>query len=172
MILRRTVPRHLSRRLVSIVPMIVLLFVFGTIATGCDGSASGHVAGKPVRAYTIDDVAKNRNMKLPSYVTPDMQEGYEYALAHPDRLEYIPCYCGCGLTAEHKHNGDCYIAGADKDGHAIFDNHASFCAICLEITDDVRRLTDEGKTLGEIRSYVDEKHGPKGPGTETPRPPA
>lgn len=170
--LPRNVAR-LHRRLLSLVPLIALL-VFATGATGCGGTgsaSSAHVVGKPERAYTMDDVARNRQMTLPSYVTADMQDGYEYALAHPERLENMPCYCGCGLTAQHKNNLDCYIAGADKNGMAVFDNHASFCAICVEITRDVKRLTDEGKPLSEIRAYVDQTHGPKGPGTETPLPP-
>ncbi|TAK35361.1 MAG: hypothetical protein EPO21_06570 [Chloroflexota bacterium] len=175
MVLHRNTARRLDRRLYSIVPLIVLLLVFATSSAGCGGSASvstsEHVSGKPVRAYTVDDVAKNAQAKLPSYVPSEMQEGYQYALAHPDKLQYMPCYCGCGLTAEHKNNLDCYIAGVDEDGHAVFDNHASFCAICVEITLDIKRLTAEGKTPKEIRAYVDQTHGPKGPSTDTPQPP-
>ena len=164
---------RMDRWLLSLMPVIVLLAVFGTGTTGCTSSASQHTVGKPERPYTMDDVAKNQHqVKLPSYVTADLQDVYEYAVAHPDKLQYMPCYCGCGLTSQHKNNTECYIAGVDKDGMIVFDNHASFCTVCAEITRDVQRLTEEGKSPQQIRAYVDETHGPKGPGTDTPKPPA
>ena len=152
-----------------------VFFLLGMVVASCGPSTGGdsqHVTGKVERPYTISAVAQNAQTALPSYVTADMRDGYEYAMAHPDELQYIPCYCGCGLTAEHKDNLDCYIAGVDAKGTAVFDNHASFCSICLEITRDVKRLSAEGKPLKEIRAYVDKAHGEKGPGTDTPLPPS
>ena len=43
--------------------------------------------------------------------------------------------------------------------------------VCVEIARDAKRLVGEGKTLTEIRTYIDQQHGKKGPGTDTPLPP-
>jgi hypothetical protein len=170
----RLVPRHLARWSRGLLPVVALLLLLGTALPGCSASSAEgqHVAGKPERPFTAADVAHNKQAPMPSYVTADMRDAYQYALAHPDQLQYIPCYCGCELTTNHNSNLACYIAGVDKDGKVVFDNHASFCAICLEITRDVERLSAEGKSLKEIRTYVDQTHSEKGPGTNTPLPPS
>ena len=108
---------------------------------------------------------------LPSFVTAEVKDGYEFALERPDLLRVLPCYCGCGLTAGHRSNLDCFIAGAGPDGAAVFDEHASFCQTCLDIARDAKALIAQGKSLPAIRSYVDARHGDKGPPTDTPLPP-
>jgi hypothetical protein len=40
--------------------------------------------------------------------------------------------------------------------------------ICIDITRDVMRMMDEGRTLKEIRAYIEKTHSHKGPGTPTP----
>lgn len=161
-------PRHFQR----LAAIMALLLVLGMGAAACSSPEAGHSKGKAERGYSAADVAANRTAALPSYVTADMRDGYEYALAHPEQLQYMPCYCGCGMNAGHKSNLECYIAGVDENGTAVFDNHASFCAVCLEITRDAKRLSAAGKPLKEIRAYVDQTHGEKGPGTDTPQPPS
>ena len=165
-------PRHLGHKLPVLASAMALLLALGMGAAGCSSSEAQHVTGKTERGYTKADFVANSQVHFPSYVAAEMRDGYEYALAHPDELLYIPCYCGCGLNAGHKSNLECYIAGVDQGGAAVFDNHASFCAICLEITRDVKRLSAEGKSLKEIRAYIDQTHSEKGPGTDTPQPPA
>ncbi len=99
------------------------------------------------------------------------QEGYEFALAHPEIIEYIACYCGCGLAVKHKSNLDCYMRGVNGDGAVVFDNHAVSCGICLNITLDAKRLGSEVNSLKEIRGRIDERYWQMGPGTSTPEPP-
>ena len=57
--------------------------------------------------------------QLPSQV----QEAYRFALANPDVLEVIPCYCGCGGVG-HENNRMCYIQSESADGRVVFDSHA------------------------------------------------
>jgi hypothetical protein len=51
-----------------------------------------------------------------------IQEAYRFAVANPELLQQIPCYCGCGVVG-HMSNYDCYIAGMNPDGSPQFDTH-------------------------------------------------
>lgn len=108
----------------------------------------------------------------PPFVTADVRDAYEFAFARPDVLRYLPCYCGCGLNGGHASNLDCFVAGVRPDGSVQFDDHGSGCLICDEIARDAKRLVAGGKSLRDIRAYVDKTHGTKGPATNTPQPPA
>ena len=56
-------------------------------------------------------------------LAPNVQEAYRFALANPDVLEVIPCYCGCGQVG-HENNRMCYIQSEQDDGSVVFDDHA------------------------------------------------
>jgi hypothetical protein len=83
-----------------------------------------------------------------------VQQAYQFAAANPDVMKQIPCYCGCGNIG-HTSNYSCYVSSVDDKGNITFDNHALGCSICVDITQDVMRLLKEGKTVPEIRTYVD-----------------
>lgn len=53
----------------------------------------------------------------------DVQEACQFAIANPDVLSKIPCYCQCGDIG-HKSDLDCFIQRFNSDGSAIFDYHA------------------------------------------------
>jgi hypothetical protein len=95
--------------------------------------------------------------KLPAEVQSapvSVRMAYQFAAANPDVIQRIPCYCGCGDIG-HASNYACYVSDAASDGTITFDQHALGCSICVDITQDVMRLTSEGKTVPEIKSYVD-----------------
>lgn len=48
-----------------------------------------------------------------------VREAYQFALANPEVLEVIPCYCGCG--ADHGSVKDCFVREVRPDGTAVFD---------------------------------------------------
>jgi hypothetical protein len=54
---------------------------------------------------------------------PEVQEAYRFALANPEVLEFIPCYCGCGAVG-HMNNLMCYLSSQGEDGQVVFDAHA------------------------------------------------
>jgi hypothetical protein len=83
------------------------------------------------------------------------QEAYQFAVANPDVLSAVPCYCGCGGLG-HQSNYDCYVDGVTAGGNMLFDRHALGCQICVDITHDAMRLLDEGKSNEEIYAAVDE----------------
>ena len=98
-----------------------------------------------------------------------VREAYRFAVANPDELMKYPCYCGCGAMG-HESNLSCYVSAVSRPDEIAFDNHASGCGICVDITQDVMRLLREGKTSPEIRTYIDATYSRFGPGTNTPLP--
>jgi hypothetical protein len=63
---------------------------------------------------------------LPDFVQdapPQVQEAYQFAMANPEILKQMPCYCGCGAMG-HQSNYQCYIKEVRADGSLEFDNHA------------------------------------------------
>jgi hypothetical protein len=112
------------------------------------------------------------SMEMPEFVAdtpPRVQEMYQYAVDHPDHLDDVPCYCGCGGMG-HTSNLSCFIKERTENGEVIFDNHAAGCGICVDIAQDVARLRGEGKTGLEVRAYIDATYSAFGPGTDTPLP--
>ena len=91
-----------------------------------------------------------------------VQTAYQFAAANPEILANIPCYCGCGNVG-HLSNYDCYVSSMDADGGITFDTHALGCSICVDITQDVMRMLQEGKTPEDIRAYVDSTYSKYGP---------
>jgi hypothetical protein len=92
----------------------------------------------PVRDGYIPILAPrlvDENLKLPSYAytNPITLNAYKFAIEHPEVLEQIPCYCGCGshgsVVSEgkpHKSIRDCFISDS-----GAFDDHGSFCDMCV-----------------------------------------
>ena len=89
-------------------------------------------------------------------------KAYQFAVANPDVLTQLPCYCGCGEMG-HTSNYACYVSGVDNNGSTVFDNHALGCSICVDITTDAMRMLDDGKSITEIRTYVDQTYSAFGP---------
>jgi hypothetical protein len=109
----------------------------------------------------------------PAYTKVDArtEEAYAYALYHPQVIQWMPCYCGCGGMG-HQSNLDCYLKPALPGMPTTFEEHASFCEICVDTTLLAKQLISEGKSLSEIRAAVDQTFGGSVPGTPTDLPPA
>jgi hypothetical protein len=150
---------------------LVAVAVAALAVTGCSRSEE-KVGTVKITSYMKATDKAIASAVLPSYVTAASRDAYEFAVAHPEVLMYMPCYCGCGLTAGHKSNLDCFIKGIDEKGVIHFDRHGSGCTTCVDIARDARDLLAQGKSLTDIRDYIDKTHGKKGPGTDTLRPPA
>lgn len=103
-------------------------------------------------------------IKFPSYVytNPLTLKAYTYATEHPDKLEQIPCYCGCGGHSGHRFLRDCFV----HDDWA-YDEHASFCDVCVGEAIKVQDYLAQGKTLTEARALIDQEYAAKYPGQNT-----
>ena len=108
----------------------------------------------------------------PDYVRGNAQteEAYAYALQHPQIVQWMPCYCGCEGMG-HGSNLDCYYKHGQPGDRAVFEEHASFCDICVRITLKTKQLNAQGKSLHEIRQIIDQTFGGSAPGTSTEQPP-
>jgi hypothetical protein len=105
----------------------------------------------------------------PDYVRTSAatEAAYHYAMSHPEVVAWMPCYCGCDAM-EHRSNLDCYL----KANGAGFEEHASYCGICVDITLKAKELVAQGKSLLEVRTIVDATWGGIAPGTKTELPSA
>jgi len=96
-----------------------------------------------------------------------VQESYQFAIAYPDSLKNVPCYCGCGEVG-HTSNYDCYIKVIKPTGEIIFDQHALGCSICVDISQDVMKMTENGKSPADIRTAIDLTYSQYGPSNMPP----
>ena len=124
-----------------------LLFIFSILSLTISACSS----------HNANDLQMMSMDQMPSDVQSvpvTVQTAYQFAAANPDVMKHIPCYCGCGDMG-HTSNYDCYVSNVDDKGKVVFDNHAIGCSICVDITQDAMRLLKEGKTVPEIKTYVD-----------------
>jgi hypothetical protein len=104
-----------------------------------------------------------------THVTPATEAAYAYALHNPHVIQWFPCYCGCGGMG-HRSNLDCYFKPAD-DGTIAFEEHASYCDICVDITLMAKDLIAQGVSLHDARAAIDAQFAGSVPGTPTELPP-
>lgn len=111
--------------------------------------------------------------ELPAFLAaaaPRVRDAYRFALANPAALKTVPCYCGCGGMG-HDSNLACFVQqNGDQTGDVAFDQHGAGCGICVDIAQDVMRMTADGQRPSVIRMYVDAAYGHVAPGTDTPLP--
>jgi hypothetical protein len=182
-----------SRRLLSrgVVALMALLLVSGTAFAACSGATGTPMAtmaatpaGSMTPATSAGTVGSAADELMPAdanaawdarpdYVkgNPQTEEAYAWALYHPSVLQWMPCYCGCAAM-DHGSNRDCYYKKAVPGQSTTFEEHASYCDVCVKITLKTKQLLSEGKSLSEIRAAIDQEFKGSVPGTPTALPPA
>ena len=197
--MRSTDSRLIRRRFVVGWLPALLVFAFGGTLAGCASPAPAMTAGyAPVTSAPAGPaatpsgggaVAMGRTMghampspgeveammaARPAFVQSAgtrTREAYAFAIARPDVTDWMPCYCGC-VAMDHRNNTDCYLKPRMAGATATFDEHASYCGICVDITLKAKSMVGEGRTLVEIRAAIDREFGSAGPGTKTALPPS
>jgi hypothetical protein len=91
-----------------------------------------------------------------------VRTAYQFAVANPEALKNVPCYCGCGSIG-HTSNHSCYVKETQADGTIVFDDHALGCSLCVDIAQDVLRMTGEGRSPSDIRSEIVASYSKFGP---------
>ena len=139
---------------VLVVPLVVILVIVASQARSDEGGSTA--ASTNAAPGDLPDFV---------YTSADSVAAYRLALEQGDLLAQMPCYCGCVNLPQDAHRRllDCFV---DEDGS--LDSHASACTICQDIALDAVRWQDEGLSVAEIRSRIDEKYGAYGPTTDTP----
>ncbi len=140
----------MTKKRVFLLGVLSLLASAGLAACGGEGSDAG------LRMAPLDEMPQ-AVQDAPKAV----RESYRFAIANPEVLRQLPCYCGCGGMG-HTSNYSCY-ASTTQDGALRFDGHALGCSICVDITLDAVRLLEEGRDMPEIRAYVDAEYSRYGP---------
>lgn len=143
-------------RFFAIVSILALLPT-GILSTGCAASTLAGGANHSVQMAPLDMLPQEMQ-DAPSRV----REAYQFAVANPGALQNVPCYCGCGAIG-HASNYSCFVKNTDSNGKAVFDQHALGCSLCVDIAQDVLRLTKEGKSPGDIKSFVISNYSRFGP---------
>lgn len=111
--------------------------------------------------------------KLPSFLDPlneNLKTAYSMAASVKDILTDIPCYCGCGESAGHKSNLNCFIKEMKPDGSVVWDDHGTRCGVCVETAMTVGELSKQGKSVKEIRSIIDQTYSTGEYAAPTPTP--
>ena len=141
----------------AVFTILILLLLSPGVLSACRGNA--------VSKSGADNLAMAPMAGMPAEVKSaptTVKQAYQFAVANPDILKHIPCYCGCGAMG-HTSNYACYVQGVDEKGTVTFDNHALGCSICVDITQDTMRLLKQGKTVAEIKTIVDQTYSQYGP---------
>ena len=134
----------------------MLLVVLLTLVLSACGSAAQLGAARV-------KLAPVSQLPAPAQKAPTrVREAYQFAVANPDLMKQIPCYCGCGAMG-HTSNYACYVKEAKPDGSVNFDDHALGCSLCVDITQDARRMLDEGKSTQDIRAAIVTNYSQFGP---------
>ena len=145
---------------------IVLLLLLIASSSGL-GAYVWYGAAHPTKHSAAQALSANQHIHLPDFVQEAGTEAavaYQYATDQPDILAQIPCHCGCEKALVHKNNLDCYITGFTAEGDVVqYDNHAAYCAVCLEITAQVIKRVSEGQAPPAIHVAIDTQYGYSGP---------
>ncbi|WP_168928306.1 PCYCGC domain-containing protein [Paenibacillus ginsengarvi] len=132
------------------------LAMFAVSACGKSAAQDEHGAH---RTATGDIQEKTASIQtLPSFLDKQREEirtAYRLAAQSAELLRSIPCYCGCGESAGHKSNENCFIQEIKSDGSVVWDDHGTRCGVCMQIAVTSYQLKEQGKSAKEIRQIID-----------------
>jgi hypothetical protein len=114
--------------------VVALLLGLATVR----GANASHPA--PRGGLTAEDVAPAS--RYAAY--PRIAEVYEMAARIPDVLDGIYCHCDCSRHSGHRSLLTCFQ-----------DDHGAACDVCLTEAALAYRMTQEGRSLRQIRKAVD-----------------
>ncbi len=142
------------KRYVSIA-LLIIVFAPSLLTAGCAANPAHELKMAPMS--TLPKEMQN----APTTV----REAYQFAVANPDALKNVPCYCGCGGIG-HTSNYSCYVKEAKADGIVVFDSHALGCSLCVDISQDVMRMTKDGRAPPEIHTAILSTYSKYGPANQ------
>ncbi len=155
---------------------VSILLLASLVLAGCSKEVEHkEESAAPVESAIPVEITKSLEI-LPSFVNghPDIVAlAYKTAAKNQELLTYIPCYCGCGDSIQHKDNLDCFIKEIKENGEVVWDEHGVNCDVCIETAIESAQQHQDKVPASEIRKYIDEKYkeGYSEP-TKTEMPPA
>lgn len=155
----------------ALLTAVFLLAGCGGESTESKKSQDGHAHSEHGANGDIQETTAS-NTVLPVFLQKkdeNIQTVYSAAAASRTLLESIPCYCGCGESAGHTSNYDCFIHENKEDGAVVWDDHGTRCGVCLDIAAEAMLQANDGVPVEEIRTYIDAKYA-EGYSEPTPTP--
>jgi len=141
--------------------LVVALLPVVSLLSGCSSGAPSSHSDQVKMAPMADMPAEVQKASV------SVSDAYRFAVANPDALKNVPCYCGCGSVG-HTSNYSCYVKEIKPSGEIVFDQHATGCGICVDITQDVMKMTRDGTGPKEIRAAIDKTYSQYGPSNMAP----
>lgn len=138
-------------RFISIALLIVVLSP-SLLTVGCAANPAHEIKMAPM------NMLPTQMQNAPTRV----REAYQFAVANPDALKNVPCYCGCGAMG-HTSNYSCYVKESKANGTTVFDEHALGCSLCVDISQDVMQMTRDGRAPPDIRASILSTYSKFGP---------
>ncbi|GAB6989239.1 PCYCGC motif-containing (lipo)protein [Paenibacillus pini] len=146
---------------------VIGLMLTSIMITGC---STKEEAAHEVETHNVQQTAANGDLqettsgadKLPGFLDQQpeiLQTAYSTAASVKDILVNIPCYCGCGESAGHNSNLNCFIKEVKPDGSIVWDDHGTRCDVCVNTTMTTAELHKQGKSVKEIRAIIDQTYG-------------
>lgn len=98
---------------------------FILLVTGCGSSEEANPSAgdgqAPVHVMKYE-LGSNDWSALEAFAPKDkVKEAYQFAVDHPEVLDYMPCYCGCYEDDGHTNNTQCFVDKVE-DNVATLDN--------------------------------------------------
>lgn len=152
----------------SCVLSFMLLLV---LVSACSNEANDNEHANEVKNGDIRQTTSSAE-ELPDFLddhSDDMKNLYSAVAKNSELLESIPCYCGCGEMG-HTSNYNCFINQHQDDGSVVWDDHAVKCQACLDIAVESVKAFNEGASIKEIRTMIDETYQDAGYPEPTPTP--
>ena len=153
-------PYNPLRRFRWLILLSVLLPIV-SVLSGCSTNPAATSSSQVGMAPMSDMPAEVQKASV------SVSDAYRFAVANPDALKNVPCYCGCGKVG-HTSNYSCYVKEIKPNGDVVFDQHALGCGICVDIAQDVMKMTRDGKSPKEIRTAIDTTFAQYGPSNMAP----
>lgn len=160
-----------------LIAMILILSAVTTVVSACGSkpeqarTPADHLGHEHTAVGDIQEATASADI-LPSFLKNQPEEirlVYQAAGKATHILQWMPCYCGCGESAGHVSNMNCFIQKVNEDGSVVWDDHGTRCGVCLQIAVQSIKMTQEGKSLPEIRKAIDQAYM-KGFAKPTPTP--
>ncbi|CAB3390905.1 PCYCGC motif-containing (lipo)protein [Kyrpidia spormannii] len=130
--------------------IVFLLSSTFLVACGSSSSYQGDILETTASAEVLPTFLNNQQEAV--------RQIYAAVGKSTELLQWIPCYCGCGESAGHKSNRDCFIRAVNPDGSVVWNSHGAGCGVCLEIAAQSIGLWRDGKRAKDIRAFIEEKY--------------
>ncbi|NOU88657.1 hypothetical protein GC102_23305 [Paenibacillus sp. LMG 31460] len=146
--------KHSVKKMMIVLSMAAVLTACGSQKVTSDKDHSDH---QEHASGDLQEKTASVNV-LPTFLkgqTEQIRIVYEASGQATDILKWIPCYCGCGESAGHTSNMDCFVKEINKDGSVVWDDHGTRCGVCLQIAVQSIKMKQDGKSLKEIRETID-----------------